>query len=41
MKSNKAKDINYRDAVMDPETRKVFIQSKSAGYSEEYHLICL
>lgn len=27
MRSNKPKDINYRDAVMDPDTRLVFIQS--------------
>ncbi|EJD01008.1 uncharacterized protein FOMMEDRAFT_21471 [Fomitiporia mediterranea MF3/22] len=27
MKSNKPKDVNYRDAVMDPETRKVFIHN--------------
>ncbi|KAL5488188.1 IQG1 [Sanghuangporus weigelae] len=27
MKSSKPKDVNYRDAVMDPETRKVFIHN--------------
>ncbi|OCB84496.1 hypothetical protein A7U60_g8482 [Sanghuangporus baumii] len=29
MKSSKSKDVNYRDAVMDPETRKVFIHISS------------
>lgn len=28
MKSNKLKDTTYQNALMDPETRKVFIHSK-------------
>lgn len=36
MRSNKPKDINYRDAVMDPDTRLVFIQSMLHTLTQDF-----